>query len=75
LDEIENILSSNQSISESGLSTYSLSHMEKDHIQHTLTALHWNRTEAAKQLEISLPTLRSKIRKYGITAPRSLNTR
>jgi two-component system response regulator AtoC len=75
LDEIENILSSNQSIPESGLSTYSLSHMEKDHIQHTLTALHWNRTEAAKQLEISLPTLRSKIRKYGITAPRSLNTR
>ncbi|MDQ1331896.1 MAG: two-component system, NtrC family, response regulator AtoC [Thermodesulfobacteriota bacterium] len=75
LDEIESILSTNQSIPESGLSTYSLSHMEKDHIRHTLTALHWNRTEAAKQLEISLPTLRSKIRKYGITAPRSLNTR
>ncbi len=75
LDEIENILSSNQSTHESGLSTYSLSHMEKEHIQHTLTALSWNRTEAARQLEISLPTLRSKIRKYGITAPRSLVTR
>ncbi len=72
LDEIENILSSNQSIHESGLSTYSLSHMEKEHIQHTLAALRWNRTETARQLEISLPTLRSKIRKYGITAPRSM---
>jgi two-component system response regulator AtoC len=26
----------------------------------------WNRTEAAKWLGISLPTLRSKIRKYGL---------
>ena len=68
LDEVENILSSNNSIPESGLSTYSLSNMEKEHIQHTLTALRWNRTEAARQLEISLPTLRSKIRKYGIIA-------
>jgi two-component system response regulator AtoC len=72
LEEIENILSSNQPVAESGLSTYSLSHMEKEHIQHTLAALNWNRTEVARQLEISLPTLRSKIRKYGITEPRSL---
>jgi two-component system response regulator AtoC len=70
LDEIENILSSNQSVAESGLSTYSLSHMEKEHIQHTLELLNWNRTEVARQLEISLPTLRSKIRKYGITEQR-----
>jgi len=74
LDEIERILSQNQSIPESGLSTYSLSYSEKEHIQHTLAALHWNRTEAARRLEISLPTLRSKIRKYGIIPPRSLTT-
>jgi two-component system response regulator AtoC len=72
LDEIEGILSSSQSVSESGLSTYSLSHMEKEHIRHTLDALAWNRTEVARQLQISLPTLRSKIRKYGLNEPRSL---
>ena len=75
LDEIERILSPNQTIPESGLSTYSLSHMEKAHIQHTLATLHWNRTEVARRLEISLPTLRSKIRKYGIIPPRSLATK
>ena len=75
LDEIEKILSPNQTIPESGLSIHSLSHSEKEHIQHTLATFHWNRTEVARRLEISLPTLRSKIRKYGITPPRSLVTK
>ena len=40
--------------------------MEKQHIQHTLDLLGWNRTETARYLEISLPTLRAKINKYGL---------
>ncbi|MBW2026870.1 MAG: helix-turn-helix domain-containing protein, partial [Deltaproteobacteria bacterium] len=36
------------------------------HITNTLCQVGWNRTEAAKKLGISLPTLRRKIRKYGI---------
>ena len=50
-----------------GLSSYSLPNMEKDHIKNTLTQVGWNRTRAANILGISLPTLRSKIKKYGIT--------
>jgi DNA-binding NtrC family response regulator len=44
----------------------SLNSMEKEHIEHTLAEVGWNRTEASRRLGISLPTLRSKIRKYGI---------
>jgi two-component system, NtrC family, response regulator AtoC len=66
LDEIEDILSVNIPGPETGPATYSLPHMEKKHIQSTLDQLGWNRTEAARRLQISLPTLRSKIRKYGI---------
>ncbi len=66
LDEIEDILSMNQPIPQSGLATYSLTHMERHHIQSTLDQLDWNRTEAARRLEISLPTLRAKIKKYGL---------
>ncbi|MFH0729567.1 MAG: sigma-54 dependent transcriptional regulator [Pseudomonadota bacterium] len=69
LDEIEDILSSNHITAKSGQPPNSLPNMEKDHIQKTLDKLGWRRTEAAHQLKISLPTLRSKIRKYGITPP------
>ncbi len=68
-DDIEAILSTNRAIPKSGLASYSLSNMEKQHIQHTLDQLGWNRTEAARCLEISLPTLRAKINKYGLTPP------
>jgi len=37
-------------------------------IQKTLSHVSWNRTEAAHLLGISLPTLRSKIRKYSLAA-------
>jgi two-component system response regulator AtoC len=40
--------------------------MEKKHIRMTLDRLNWNRSETARVLGISLPTLRNKIRKYGI---------
>jgi DNA-binding NtrC family response regulator len=69
LEEIENILSSNPQAARTGLSTYSLPHMESEHIRQTLDQLGWNRSETAKVLGISLPTLRSKIKKYGIVQP------
>jgi two-component system response regulator AtoC len=66
VDEIEKILSSNYPITTTRLKTYSLPHMEKEHIQTTLDRLDWNRSETARVLGISQPTLRKKIRKYGI---------
>ena len=66
VDEIENILLSNYPITTTGLTTYSLPHMEKKHIRTTLDRLKWNRSETARVLGISQPTLRKKIRKYGI---------
>lgn len=68
-EEIENILSESHSPVSMGFSSYSLLHMEKEHIQKTLSQVGWNRTRAARMLGISLPTLRSKIRKYGIVLP------
>jgi two-component system response regulator AtoC len=66
LDDIEKILDNNQSGVREPLSAYSLPQVEKEHIQNTLSHVAWNRTKAAQMLGISLPTLRSKIRKYGI---------
>jgi len=66
VDEIENILSSNHPITTTRLETYSLPHMEKKHIRMTLDRLNWNRSETARVLGISQPTLRNKIRKYSI---------
>ncbi|MCP3953370.1 MAG: sigma-54-dependent Fis family transcriptional regulator [Desulfobacterales bacterium] len=69
LDEIEDILSSNHLVANSGLPGYSLPRMEKEHIKATLDQLNWNRSETARILGISLPTLRSKIKKYSIVQP------
>lgn len=66
LDEIEKIFDKDQSGASESLSAYSLPQIEKEHIQNTLSHVAWNRTKAAQMLGISLPTLRSKIRKYGI---------
>jgi len=69
LDEIEEILGLNQPPSAAGPSPHSLDDIEKEHIQNTLSQLGWNRTRSAQALGISMPTLRSKIRKYGIIPP------
>ena len=69
LEEIERILSMNGAPPACALSAFSLNGMEREHIQNTLGQLGWNRTRAAQVLGISLPTLRSKIRKYGIAPP------
>jgi len=66
LEEIERILGADQDIHLRGTSTYSLPRMEQEHIENTLVQVGWNRTRAAQMLGISLPTLRSKIKKYGI---------
>jgi two-component system response regulator AtoC len=69
LEEIDRILSMNESPPSADLPAYSLNGIEKEHIQNTLIQLGWNRTKAAQALGISMPTLRSKIRKYGIIPP------
>jgi len=65
-EDIYKLLNTENSSSQMGLESYSLSHVEKAHIETTLSRLHWNKTRTAKLLGISLPTLRSKIKKYNI---------
>jgi len=67
VEDIDNILCSSHSIAATPLTNYSLPHMEKEHIQNTLDRLNWNRSETSRVLGISLPTLRKKIKKYGMT--------
>ena len=43
-------------------------HAEKRMIEEALAKTCWNRTEAARQLQISCKSLRNKIRQYGISA-------
>lgn len=69
LEEIDKTLSKADLLPSTGVSSYSLPRIEKDHIQKILSDVGWNRTKAAKMLGISLPTLRSKIRKYAIVSP------
>ncbi|MDL2270037.1 sigma-54 dependent transcriptional regulator, partial [Desulfosarcina sp. OttesenSCG-928-G17] len=46
--------------------TPDLSNIEHQHILKVLQRVGWNRTQAARLLGVSLPTLRSKIRKFGM---------
>ncbi|MCP3872006.1 MAG: sigma-54-dependent Fis family transcriptional regulator [Desulfobacteraceae bacterium] len=65
-EDIAKILDTKKTLPQQGLFSYSLANVEKDHIMKTLFHLKWNKTKAAKVLGISLPTLRSKIKKYNI---------
>ena len=65
-DDIDRILIQSPFLPDQGLEAFSLAHLEKDHIQKTLSRLDWNKSQAAKLLGITLPTLRSKIKKYEI---------
>jgi len=67
--DVDQILEMNGNFISKGLDDYSLANMEKNHIHKTLHQLNWNRTQAAKKLGISLPTLRAKIKKYQISPP------
>jgi two-component system response regulator AtoC len=65
-DDIDRILDQHRTEPVQGLESFSLAHVEKQHIARTLSQLGWNKTRAARLLQITLPTLRSKIRKYRI---------
>jgi two-component system response regulator AtoC len=71
LDAVEALLlSAHQSIAaEANKGSWSLAQVESRHIAGVLDSVQWNRTRAAKILEISLPTLRKKIKKYHLTSP------
>lgn len=66
LDDLAEILKSGASTPTGFGNAQSLPQIEKRHIQQTLDRLDWNRSEAARRLQITRPTLRSKIKKYGI---------
>jgi two-component system response regulator AtoC len=68
LEDLEKILDTNDALQAPGGAS-SISAMEKDHIEIVLTEVGWNKAEASRRLGITVPTLRSKIRKYGIIPP------
>ena len=54
---------------EAGEEPLSLSAIEREHISKVLAMTRWNISEAASLLEISRPTLRKKIKDYGLRKP------
>lgn len=68
VEDLEHILAMADAL-QKGFTPSSLTNLEKDHIEQTLADTGWNRSEASRRLGISPPTLRSKIRKYGIAPP------
>ncbi|RLB38941.1 MAG: sigma-54-dependent Fis family transcriptional regulator [Deltaproteobacteria bacterium] len=66
LEDIKRILNRRDTYPKAQQDNDSLKTIEKEHIAAVLSEVRWNRTEAAKRLGISLPTLRRKIRIYGL---------
>ncbi|MDL2321585.1 sigma-54 dependent transcriptional regulator [Desulfosarcina sp. OttesenSCG-928-B08] len=70
LEDIETVLSPHHGgmprPTDADTGTPDLSDIERQHILKVLQSVGWNRTHAARQLGVSLPTLRSKIRKFGM---------
>lgn len=52
-----------------GFPTFNLKEMEKEHIVKVLNFTHWHYGKACKLLGISRPTLRQKLKKYGVSPP------
>jgi two-component system response regulator AtoC len=50
-----------------GFPTFNLKEMEKEHIVKVLNFTHWHYGKACKLLGISRPTLRQKLKKYGVS--------
>ena len=69
LEDVEKVLALNAEGTCPAHAQTALAQMERDHIQRVMIQVGWNRNQAAGLLGISLPTLRSKIRKYGIGIP------
>jgi two-component system, NtrC family, response regulator AtoC len=74
LEDIQGLLAGSQSMTGGELSTLSLSHAQREQIRKVLSLVHWNKSRAAQLLGITLPTLRNKIKEYGIT-PEGIGTR
>ena len=64
LEDVAKVLASNAADTTPAQAQQALAQMERKHILQVLAQVGWNRTQAANLLGISLPTLRSKIRKY-----------
>ena len=68
LEDIDKILTGQDEFQASPpLAPDSQKNLEKNRIEKTLEEVGWNRSEAARRLGVSRPTLRSRMRKYGIT--------
>ena len=67
LDTLENLLSPHSVPPDDTHALQTLVQVQNRHIIKVLESVNGNRTRAAKILEISLPTLRKKIKKYGLT--------
>ena len=65
-EDIQSVLSLHRDSTQTLDPASNLENIEQQHIVRVLKAVGWNRTQAARLLGISLPTLRSKIRKFGI---------
>ena len=65
-EDIQKVLSLHRDSRQTLDPASNLENIEQQHIVRVLKAVGWNRTQAARLLGISLPTLRSKIRKFGI---------
>ncbi len=65
-EDIQSVLSLHRDSTRTLDPASNLENIEQQHIERVLRAVGWNRTQAARLLGISLPTLRSKIRKFGI---------
>jgi two-component system, NtrC family, response regulator AtoC len=68
IQDIQRILSNDhQAVDVMHTGPVDLSDLEREHILDVLEQVGWVRTKAAQILGVSLPTLRNKIRKYGIS--------
>ena len=68
LEDIERELHSGPP-STANAASFRLESVEREQIHNALIHTGWNRSKAARLLGISLPTLRAKITRYGLTAP------
>jgi two-component system response regulator AtoC len=71
LDEVESLLSGSQSMAGGESTGLSLCDAEREQINRVLSLVGWNKSRAAQLLGITLPTLRSKIKEYGISQDNS----
>ena len=53
------------------ITSCSLAEVERQHILHVLDSVSWNKTKASGILQVSLPTLRKKIKMYKLTPSKS----